>query len=486
MSDLIRINKANTTDAQFKYPNAENTVALVDEDGNAILVHPIEEAPSSFDHSDKRVSEGYFVHKVGIQFAANSLKSVGTFYRTALEYQVFTSRYYSNPNEDIFQDPAVVIYNSKTSIGGLFSTAMLPPEYRGKNLTKAQAKKLRETYASRLTVREMQLLKASNAVQVVSNLGAIYYCHAGGENCTGQQYTTIAFNAISAGAYYVGIHHQGKGGEVVSKISSAERAGEADLVRLSAYNKLNLARRTFIIMNIAEIIGGAAKVGIEINYAIREPQKFNLSALADGGLHIGLGGSWFIYNGYIAREAAKYAKASKTLDKGIDVLWVHARVIPPKILWMTRAFGTVGPLISFGMSAKDFYEGSTDATLAPNISTHKMISGAMGMTSSLFFIGFAFFMTPASVPIGSLCFAAGLGLIAVQTIYDEWENIESYLKEIKRDATSRNTPIYFGNVSPFTFAKNPNPMLEFYLSGEPSWFNPLHTIPIALVSPKKK
>lgn len=390
---------------------------------------------SSDEKPEETFSRGYFVHKVGTQFVAGVLKSGGTIYRTVAEYQVYKSRFLSNPNEDIFQDPAGTIYNPHTKTGRFLETIFLPSKYRGGNLKGEEIRELRENHAIRSTLKQVPLTKASNAVQIASNIGALYYCQADDTTCTGQQYATIVSNSISAGAYYVAIHFQGKGSKMVGIAGQTANRTQAEAYKLQAYNTLNFARRTFITMNFAEIVAGTAKIGIEMGHAIQEPDQFNLSAVADGGLHVGIGASWFIYNNYLAREASKFAKNPATMDKAIDVLWVHARVIPPKILWAARGFGSIGPLVSFGISSRDFYHGITDATLSAGVQQHKVISGTMGMTSAALFLGFAFFMTPAAAPIGVAFFATGLGLVAIQTIYDEWDNIENYLTENNGETT---------------------------------------------------
>lgn len=53
------------------------------------------------------------------------------------------------------------------------------------------------------------------------------------------------------------------------------------------------------------------------------------------------------------------------------------------------------------------------------------MSGSLGIVSSLCFLGFAFFVTPASIPIGVVFFSAGLGLLAIQTTYDEWDDMKA-------------------------------------------------------------
>ena len=379
--------------------------------------------------NEQPTSDSYLIHKVGKQFVASGLESASTAYRTAVEYQIYTSRYSANPQEDIFQNYGQAIYQPTNLLGQFFRRFFLPESFRRDRLSEEQIKDLRENYAPKLTTKQITLLKASNVVQIAANAGAIAYCMAGDQKCSTQEYATFGFNGLSSGLFYVGGHFHGRGGSIVGQRQILTDPMERQRIGLRAFGNLNAARQIFIFMNLAEIAAGITKMGIEFRNAVKNPDAFSLSAMIHGGAEIGRGSSWLVLNSYYAREATRFAKSSATLDKGIDILWVHAINVPPKILWAARGFGMIGPAISGAISAQDVYQGITDENLDPDKNRHKIISGSLGISSSLFFGGFAFFMTPATVPLGTACFTTGLGLMAGQTIYDEWEPLTNFFKE---------------------------------------------------------
>lgn len=377
----------------------------------------------------EKVSEAYVLHKVGTQLGGGVLQAGAMAFRDASEYATYTSRHAGNPGEDIFlNDRAVKIYDGKSLSGKAFQRIFLPSSLRKHSFSPVEMESL-ENIASRNFNRMKVLGPVAATVETASNLGAMALCLKEGNNCTPQEWATFAFSGLSSAAFIPGFYYQGKGAFTGN------------------YETLNLARRLFILMNVAQIAGGVTKMGIEFYHAAAEPEHFSLAAMVNGGLHVGMGGSWFILNTYYAREAAAFVRVPETFQKGIDVLRVHGRVIPTKLLWSARIFGMLGPMIGATIGISDIHEGMTNVDLEKASRNEKIISGLLGTASSACFIGFAFFMTPAAIPLGTALLTGGFFLLAIQTAYDEREAITAFFKGPAPDfGTNPLSEAYYANL----------------------------------------
>lgn len=384
--------------------------------------------PSVAKDKQDRNNEAYLVHKLGSQVATGAIKSVVNALKSVSEYQVYLSRYTQNSMDPVFGAGSSFFYSPDDPIGSFLRQMFVPSHLR--QMDKEAADTLRINYAARSARFQMQLFKASNVVEFSLNFTSLAYGIFGDEKMDIEEGVVASLRMVTSGSNFVGASFQAKAFKMISNTAGQTDAGVLSTLRQGAYRNLRSARQISIVMNLLQAAGGLLKMGIEVKNALTDPEDFSLPAMIDGSLNAGSGGSWAVYNSYLAREAARYASNPSTMDLAIDTHWIRSVPIPRGTAWAIRFFGLFGSAISGAISSMDIYDGLANDTLPYEVREHKVVSGLMGALSSFAFAGSAIYMaptavliTPAAVFIGSACLAVGLALVATETVYDEWDNI---------------------------------------------------------------
>lgn len=375
----------------------------------------------------------YLIHKVGVQAIAAIPKAIGTAFRAAAEYRSYLSDYLTDQNDPHFRGSSARIYKSGNWASAFFKKIAVSKKFRSPKLSPEEIQSLKVGHSTGATSIQVKFIKGGLAIELLTNAISIGNTVIGDGVASRQEMSTFVARMVSSACYLLGMHYHGSGNEIFGQLENQQNPAMTSKIRERAYRLFNVARQIFIIMNIAQIIGGTIKLSIELYNAATSPKDFSLSALIDGGLFVGMGGSWLLMNRYYAHEAARYASNPATLNKAIDILRVHAIELPTKILWMARGVGMIGPLISASTSTRSIYQGIINENSESNGRWHHIVSGVLGLGSSVSFGGFAYFLSPATLPIGVAYFSTGLALLAAQTVYDEWDSIVADVNQVTED-----------------------------------------------------
>src|SRR3989338_6384393 len=132
----------------------------------------------------------WLMHKTTQQIVWNPLFATAQGARTLQQYRTYVARYQQNPNDPIFRDPAVALYQSTTATGKAAESVMIPQEFRGRPLSRTDQENLRASGARAGTVAANTMVVA-NGVSLVGNALAFAECTRE-ENCDATAMSAIA------------------------------------------------------------------------------------------------------------------------------------------------------------------------------------------------------------------------------------------------------------------------------------------------------
>lgn len=315
-----------------------------------------------------------------------------------------------------------MIYNPQKPVGRALGKILLPAEYRNPHLNPQQQSALR-AHGMKNKARFSTLTIASNVGRLAGDTSAIWAeCFKENGQCKGTETSAAVFDA-GVVVPWMGSEWYNKVGSNI--INAAEKSGmgpEAkEIVEKKAYELFKRGQYLVFVANVSQLAAGGVKMFIEVDNFLRDREETNPSAFVDGAADAGRGGAYAVYNIFLIKEGAKAVKTAG-IREGNNVLAAWSKAIPPRLLLGMRVLGMAGPAISTVTNGYSIYDGATNAALSEEQQTHQIMSGSLGVASSLFYLGTAFFITPASLPVGVTLFAAGSALLVVQTVYDEWES----------------------------------------------------------------
>jgi hypothetical protein len=184
------------------------------------------------------------------------------------------------------------------------------------------------------------------------------------------------------------------------------------------------AQRLFIKANSLGIVGGGlsfltglSRLNDEFS-KFRQGQPVNTTTVVYGFSDIGFGTTYMVTDMYYlkASQRASNAKNAATILQGTTSL-------PKSLVFARSCFGTLAALPGIALNGKSLFDGATNSHLERSERTEKLISGSLGMTGSLLFLGSALLMSPAMVPVGMTLSIAGTAFTVGQSLYDYRQEI---------------------------------------------------------------
>ncbi len=397
-------------------------------------------APAPKGWIERVLDDPWLVHKTMKQAVWRPIYGAAFLPRTIYLYRTYAARFGTDPNEDIFRgDPSARYYNTRTRAGGRIRDALTPQQFHRDDLSKQELKDLRAS-ASSWGRAQANMMQGANYARLAGNIPALISVFSSDKADLKQ--TTVIVSDTTLSATFIGVQQFYKVGwkyldlahKAEKLAEESNRAGKLNAyhsqlarahdLNYRAYKAFDRGKNLSFISFGVQMIGGAVKVGVEVDNLLRRPEQARLSALVDGAVDAGQGGAYAAYNWYLVRQGAMAARGASldALRKATDVLSSSAQVIPPKLLWTMRALGVAGCVMGAIPNIQAIYEGATNDALSHDVSQHKVISGSLGLAASLSFLGGALLITPASMPFGAALILVGNGFLVAQTVYDEWEN----------------------------------------------------------------
>lgn len=384
--------------------------------------------------SDEIPNRPWFIHKMVKQALWRPLFAIAWGPRSLQMYRSYAARYSANPHEDIFHDPAVRIFDRKTRIGRAFERVMKPKEFRKTSLSEGERDSLRASgakygrFAATIMTRANYVRIGGNLIGLADNLWgqggsaaeavvmgidtAISSSFIGVQTCYARGFRNIELAR--------GITESASGAAAEAALAKQQRAYRLFKTgKIISYSAFGLQTAGAIVKLINELSKGS---------------DARLSVLVDAGVDIGQGGAYSVYNYYLVRESIKVLKgaevasnvASKTgfVKKATDVLSVSARVIPRPLLWAMRTLGIAGSILGVFPSVKSLSNGIKGDDLSWKKRLKMIVSGSLGVLSSAAFAIGAYYITPVGLTVGTIAILCGLATLGIQTVIDEWDNIE--------------------------------------------------------------
>lgn len=327
------------------------------------------------------------------------------------------------------------LYRSDNPAGRIAQTAYLSPQYRFKDLSPADIKAL-EDEAARLGRASLYAKQISQMMRLGVDVTSIYMC--------------LSNDTCGDEVYGVGID----AGSTVTKVASNAfafkgfnglRGGNLG----TAIPNFGFSRGLGVGAGALQMVAGVAKLGIETSYYM-ETGDFNGSAFILGGLDVLSGIADSTYSGYVL------GKAVGPITQAAQVNALAYGIIPQfsgKVLLVSRVAGGAGAVFGMASSGWMIVDGLSNENISADERERRVISGSFGFTGSTMMLASALMITPGTQFLGVLFFAGGLLFLAVQSVYDHYDEIKHALLEDRRDGER--------------LALRPRPAI--FLS-DPSWF----------------
>lgn len=331
-------------------------------------------------------------------------------------------------------DPITAIYRRETPLGRTAERIFLPKKYRRDHLSEDELNHL-NAGAHGVLIRTARFLQLADGSRLVGDSAAIASCYWGEGECKTPEITVTGLD-IGSTVTWLGFNTlRNHGATIVEQAGLAKDAIRATELRNLGYKTFQRVTRIQIGANALEVIVGMSKMGIEMRNYFVDPSEMKPSAFVDGAIDAGLGGAWFAYSRFLLEQAA-IAKAEGDIRKGTTIMSFWGKPPPTKLLVSMRIIGVGGAIIGTVSSGLIIYEGidgvdQTGRKISEEEQTKRIVSGSLGLASSLLFAGYAFFVTPAAQPVAALLVTAGAALMVIQTIYDEHDAIAALFADHK-------------------------------------------------------
>lgn len=307
------------------------------------------------------------------------------------------------------------LYRSDNMVGRMAQTAYLSPQYRFKDLSLADIKAL-EDDAARLGRASLYGKQISQLMRLGVDVTSIHMCLSNG-TCGDEVYGM----GIDAGSTIT---------KVVSNVFAFRGFGGLRGGNVSAaIPNFGFSRGLGVGAGVLQTVGGLAKIGIETSYYL-ETDDFNGSAFTLGALDVLSGIADTTYNGYIL------SKAMGPVTRAAQVNALAYGIVPQfsgKVLIVSRVAGGAGAVFGMVLGGWMIVDGMSNESISADEREKRVVSGSLGFAGSSMMLASALMITPGTQFLGVLFFAGGLLFLAVQSVYDHYDEIKHTLLENSRD-----------------------------------------------------
>jgi hypothetical protein len=358
-------------------------------------------------------ADGYGESALGRQIAGPLFGAVSQLIATKGSYLVTAAEYARNRKNPMFEDKALDnpwvrgLYQPDSWIGSGMGKLFVPEDLREEQASARQTEALRQKGLSAIA-RSGYGNVASQGVRALLDVASLAH---GGMSRT-QQLTVLSDTAslslsqVEALLHSFGAKLIGRGGD------------SRGLQWLRGSQLLGIGSSSLLLA------AGIGRSVNEISKLIRG-KRVTPSSLFHGALDMGNGASGMAYSAYVVRAAMKTGDLVSRSNALLGIL-----KLPASLQTFMRVFGSAGAAAGLFVNGSLMIDSFLNPHLSDPVRGEQRISSALGLGGSLFMLGGALMITPATMPIAGLLFSAGSGLLIAQSAYDLRDQIARMGKKV--------------------------------------------------------
>ncbi|PIR20086.1 MAG: hypothetical protein COV45_08930 [Deltaproteobacteria bacterium CG11_big_fil_rev_8_21_14_0_20_47_16] len=331
-------------------------------------------------------------------------------------------------------DPFNRIYDPKNRIGALFQRLYLPREYLEPQMRLDFQQEMRQRGAQHVKIASRFGL-AANVARTAGNVTTVVKC-LNGTKCDSKKVGVAVADELAVLSWMGTQWYNIQGATLVHAAEEIrDQSNPAVLViEREANTFFTRGTRFMIANNVLQVAVGSFKLWVEVDHFMEDPSLVNQSNVVDGAVDVGRGSAYWAYMRYLL-NAASTEVASGNIHLANDVLSIQHVPIPPKILLSMRVFGIAGAGFSLVSSSYEIYDGVTNPELTPDQSQEQIISGSLGATSALAFMGAAYAVTAAAATVGFALTGVGFAFLAALTVYKIYKHSDDFFGSSAEEPT---------------------------------------------------